>query len=112
MGHGNSFSSFGGLVGPHDSTISGPFASASVSGGYYNTANGFYSSVSGGGYNTASVPYASVSGGYYNTAGGNYSSVSGGYKNVANGAYSSVSGGLGSVIGMDDWRAGSLFETN
>ena len=52
FGHGNNHTSFGGIVGPHDSMISAPFAS--VSGGRSNTASGYWSSVSGGTNNTAS----------------------------------------------------------
>jgi hypothetical protein len=85
---------------------------SSVSGGDQNTASGYYSSVSGGLYNTASDDYSSVSGGAGNTASGHYSSVSGGRYNTASGNYSSVSGGYQrSVSGIDDWRAGTLFET-
>ena len=46
VGHGNSFSSFGGIVGPLDNTISGAFAS--VTGGELNQATGKGASVIGG----------------------------------------------------------------
>ncbi len=40
-----------------------------------------------------------------------FASVSGGRNAVASGYYSSVSGGSSrSVSGLDDWRAGTLFE--
>ena len=111
FGEANSFSSFGGLVGPKDNTISGAFAS--VSGGGWNTASGNYSSVSGGRRNYASGTDSSVSGGRRNYASGIDSSVSGGRLNTASGFASSVSGGRSrSVSGGDDWRAGSLFENN
>ncbi len=106
FGEANSFTSFGGLVGPHDNTISGAFASitggksntasnsgASVSGGWYGTATGPYSSISGGYSNTATTYSASVSGGRNNTARGTHASVSGGYNNTARATHSSVSGG-------------------
>ena len=126
VGHGNSYTSFGGWVGPWDNTVSGPFCSvtggvrntasgvsASVSGGYANTASGWISSVSGGWDNTASGFSSSVSGGCYNTAGGTYSTVSGGYYNRTSGSYSSVSGGNSrAATGDYDWVAGSLFEDN
>ncbi len=141
FGEANSFTSFGGLVGPKNSTISGAFASvsggtahvasgnyssitggernlatnthAAVSGGRSNVASGITASVSGGFLNTASGRFSSVSGGDNNTASGISSSVSGGYRNSAIGSYSSVSGGAQrSVTGPDDWAAGSLFETN
>lgn len=92
FGLANSFSSFGGLVGPHNSTISGAFAS--VSGGFGNTASGLLSSVSGGDNNTASGYWSSVTGGDRNTASGRMSSVSGGQGNTASGDDSSVSGGI------------------
>ena len=97
------------VSGGYDNTASGIWAS--VSGGYYNTASNYYSSVSGGFWNTASGRRSSVSGGRLNTASNYYSSVSGGYDNTASGENSSVSGGnTRSVSGIDDWRAGSLFE--
>ena len=67
--------------------------SASVSGGYQNTASGSRSSVSGGFLNTATAWGASVCGGYSNDAIADYSSVSGGIYNTASGGASSVSGG-------------------
>ena len=89
FGYGNAYSSFGGIVGPRSSTISGPFAS--VTGGIGNTASGYFTSVSGGGGNVASggghscgvagcslLAGGSVSGGIGNTASGEHSSVSGG----------------------------------
>jgi len=51
VGHGNSYSSFGGLVATQDNTVSGPFSS--VTGGWINTASGARSSVSGGQLRTA-----------------------------------------------------------
>ncbi len=111
FGEANSFSSFGGLVGPNNNTISGPFAS--VSGGTSNTASGYYASVSGGWNNTASSLCASVSGGFQDTASSGYSSVSGGRGNQATGFHSSVSGGLSrSVSGSNNWRGGSYYSTN
>jgi hypothetical protein len=107
FGHGNSFTSFGGVVGPHDNTVSGPFASvtggkrnaasssgASISGGWYGTASGPYSSISGGYSNSATTFSASVSGGRNNLASGRHASVSGGFGNVASGVYSSVNAGI------------------
>jgi hypothetical protein len=103
----------------NDSSVSGgnintaSGIASSVSGGSNNTAGGNTSSVSGGYNNTASNIDSSVSGGYNNTASGSYSSVSGGSSNTASGVTSNVSGGASrSVSGQDDWRAGSLFETN
>jgi len=100
FGHGSSYSSFGGIVGPYDCTTSGPFAS--VTGGRLNRASGLFASVSGGAGNTADAEYnvfgtalgsSSVSGGVGNTASGFWSSVSGGHNNTASGNSCSVSGG-------------------
>ena len=63
--------------------------------------------------NTTSGNYASVSGGWDNTASGDYASVSGGLSNTASGGASSVSGGGSrTVLSSQNWRAGSLFESN
>ena len=125
LGHRNNLSSFGGIVGARNNSISGAFASVSagkyntasgvcsmVSGGRQNTASASYSSVSGGYYNTASGLYSSVSGGDYNTASGYYSSVSGGFANTASGGGSSVSGGNGNVAsGSISWIGGGGINT-
>jgi hypothetical protein len=67
--------------------------SATVSGGYYNTASGNDSTVSGGSSNTASGGSSTVSGGSSNTATGHLATVSGGIGNTASGESSTVSGG-------------------
>ena len=97
FGHGNSFSSFGGLVGPRDSTISAAFAS--VSGGGLNRASAVGASVSGGRGNLARERYSSVSAGKDNLAWSAYSSVSGGRENWAADPHSSISGGVGGFAG-------------
>ena len=52
---------------------------STVSGGYNNTASGYFSTVSGGGCNTASGSDSTIGGGRCNTSSGNYTStVSGG----------------------------------
>jgi len=91
IGSLESDTSYGGIVGGYENTISGPYAS--VLGGFSNTASGGEATISGGQYNTASGTYSSVSGGTTSTASGSVSSVSGGYKNAASGGYGSVSGG-------------------
>ena len=125
VGHGNSYTSFGGRVGPLNNAVSGPFASvvggqintasgplSSVSGGFNNKATGFSSSVSGGRNNTASGQRSSVSGGYFNTASGLDSSVSGGGLNRASWVRSSVSGGRGNLAsGIDSSVSGGAFGT-
>jgi hypothetical protein len=121
LGHGNSYSSFGGFAGPHDNTSSAPFASvtggtgneasgvgasvvggegntaggnwSTVSGGRGNLASGFWSAISGGKDNSATDTFTSVSGGDGNTASNNCASVSGGVYNEASGYWASVSGG-------------------
>jgi len=95
LGHGNSYTSFGGFVGPRDNTTSAPFAS--VTGGTGNQASGLSASVVGGGGNTASGFLASVTGGKNNVASGYWSAVSGGRANSATDNYTSVSGGDGNT---------------
>ncbi len=96
IGHGQSYTSYGGLVAGQDNLISAPYAS--VSGGFENRATAFFSSVSGGGDNEASDSMASVSGGYGNEASGFRSTVSGGAHR--------------SATDFEDWVAGSLIEDN
>ena len=79
LGEEQTFTSFGGILGGKENTISAPFASAS--GGSKNTASGENASVSGGNGNTASANGASVTGGSTNIASGPVASVSGGNEN-------------------------------
>lgn len=81
VGWEHEYSSYAGLVAGSSNTISG--GSASVTGGYNNTASGQFAGVSGGSGNTANSFYASISGGWSNTASGQFTSVSGGYGNTA-----------------------------
>ena len=67
--------------------------SATVTGGYGNTANNTYASVSGGNYNFASGNTSSVLGGTENEANDIYSAVSGGYYNIAANYSASICGG-------------------
>ena len=97
VGRNHNYSSFGGLVGGYQNTISGDYAS--VSGGYTHTASGNYASISGGQSHTASGQGASVSGGYGHTASGNRASVSGGYGHTASGYAASISGGRNNSAG-------------
>jgi hypothetical protein len=91
VGEEQTFTSYGGILGGFENTISAP--AASVTGGDFNVASEAWASVSGGNRNNASGPAGSVSGGYESTAEGAYSSVSGGRSNSATGYVSSVSGG-------------------
>ncbi len=72
----NNYTSAGGIVVGHHSTISGFLAT--VTGGNRNQATGSLASVSGGQLNRATGPVSSVSGGNSNIASGEKSSVSGG----------------------------------
>jgi hypothetical protein len=92
LGDGQSFTSYGGLIGGRNNTATGPF---SVLFGSSNTASGDSSAVTGGRGNVASHWAASVSGGIGNTASADGSAVSGGKSNAASDQYSSVSGGYG-----------------
>jgi len=110
VGAQHNYSQFGGLVVGFRNNVLGDFSS--VSGGSANTASGSRSSISGGVQSIASGLQSSVSGGDGSIASGKNSSVSGGYKNTAGGETSSVSGGESrAALGLDDWVAGSLFET-
>jgi hypothetical protein len=91
VGINHEYTSYGGLLGGVENTVSGAWASAS--GGHGNIASGDYTSVTGGRYNTTGGDYASVTGGRNNAAGGEYSSVSGGALNTASSSDSSISGG-------------------
>jgi hypothetical protein len=102
LGTGQSYTSYGAILGGLENTASGP---SSFVVGAHDTASGPNASVSGGQQNTANTYSASVSGGSGNIAGvrgetccGNreadvYPSVSGGTENTAEGAGASVSGG-------------------
>jgi hypothetical protein len=76
LGFEQTFTSFGGIVGGYDNTITGPYAS-----------------VTGGSANIASEDYASVGGGYKNTASGEYAVIAGGRENKASGNFSALLGG-------------------
>ena len=77
VGGKHNYSSYGGLVGGYQNTISGPYAN--VSGGNVNEASGGYASVSGGGENKASGQYAGVSGGCNKIASGQCECECGGW---------------------------------
>ena len=101
------------------STINGGFLNVTsglrsvIVGGSYNRSEGETSVVSGGGGNKASGLDSSVSGGSANIASGNSSSVGGGGENEARGILSSVGGGRSrSVLELNNWRAGDLFQAN
>jgi len=106
LGRDHSYTSYGGLVGGRNNTISGAHASvlagnsntasganAGVAGGLANDASGTNASVCGGQGNEASGPEATVSGGRLNDATGDNASVSGGFTNTASNTNASVSGG-------------------
>jgi hypothetical protein len=118
LGTGQSYTSYGAIIGGLDNTASGPntfvvgerdtasAAHGSVSGGQSNTASGTGgASVSGGGGNTAEGEGASVSGGSGNTAEQGLSSVSGGGDNRAKGYGSSVSGGIDNAASGAGWSS-------
>lgn len=97
LGEEQTFTSFGGILGGKENTISAPFASAT--GGSKNTASGENASVSGGNGNTASANGASVTGGSTNIASGPVASVSGGNENSSTGSWSWVGGGERNLAG-------------
>lgn len=91
VGPGHTYTSYAGLVAGTGNAITGP--NNSVTGGFDNTASGYYASVTGGSGNTASGAGSSISGGFFNTASDSYTSVSGGVDNTASGVTASVCGG-------------------
>jgi hypothetical protein len=91
LGYGQTFTSYGGMLGGAHNTISAP--EASVLSGTTSAATAQGATVIGGGANEATAPGATVSGGAFNAATGPQSSVSGGNANEAAGGYDSVSGG-------------------
>ncbi len=96
----------GGFLNRSTGSYSGTF------GGSGNQATGNFSTVTGGASNTASGGTSHISGGRQNDATGGFSTVSGGRENTSSGNSATVGGGFQrSVNGFDDWRAGSLFET-
>jgi hypothetical protein len=106
-GTGNSYTSYGGIVGGYSNKISGGYAS--VLGGAANTAQGYGSTITGGFVNKTTTNYATVNGGCSNLAGtgtltintfctetthtGYFPSILGGVGNQASAENSSVSGG-------------------
>ena len=69
------------------------YQSATVGGGYGNTASGYTATVGGGWQNTASNTYATVGGGNTNYASDDYATVGGGHGNTASGYIATVGGG-------------------
>jgi hypothetical protein len=109
LGHAQSFTSYGGLIGGDQNKVTRPFSAvfgtentvsgdnSVVSGGDHNTASGRLSAVSGGDHNTASGVVSAVNGGAVNTASGDGSAVSGGLRNTASFNQSAVLGGYGNT---------------
>jgi hypothetical protein len=110
LGYSQSFTSYGGIMGGWNNTLSGPDSlvfgvgdtaggiASAVTGGFANSATGFGASISGGTSNAAGNYESSVSGGADNNASGWRASVSGGEYNTASGDYSSVLGGSGNTV--------------
>jgi hypothetical protein len=105
-GTGNSYSSYGGIVGGFSNKISGAYAS--ILGGALNSASGFASTITGGYSNRTTTNYTTASGGCSNLAGSgtpsvspfcaethisNFASILGGTGNQAEAQNSTVSGG-------------------
>jgi hypothetical protein len=92
-GLGNSYSSYGGLVGGFANTISGPYDS--VLGGAANTASATASMITGGYSNKTTTNYATVSGGCSNLAGSGTPTINSGCTAAHPGYFASVLGGVG-----------------
>jgi hypothetical protein len=121
LGTGQTFTSYGGLVGGLSNSVTGPYGTAfgtankvpgadAFAAGNNNTASGTASSVLGGYKNVAKSNYSTISGGCANLTGSggasvvalcsdsaghpaNFASISGGSANRATGVSSSLSGG-------------------
>jgi hypothetical protein len=126
LGDGQSFTSYGSLVGGQNNTASGPFAAVL---GERNAATAATSSVTGGEFNQATAPYASVSGGCSGIAGpgsiaidptcinfspglGYFAAVSGGVGNHATGNDAAILGGyVNSASGIESTISGGAVST-
>ncbi len=95
VGHGNTYSGYGGLVVAQDNSITSFYSVAC--GGIRNHASAPHSSVLGGAGNSASCGAATSVGGTGNTASGSVSSTFGGGNNVASGRRSWMGGGTYNV---------------
>lgn len=96
LGMGNTYSSYGGLIGGRNGSASAPFGS--IVGGVGNFAVAGDSVVVGGVSNSAEGAAAAILGGSTNRASGEYSAVSGGFSNDAEAELSTISGGDGNWI--------------
>jgi hypothetical protein len=74
---------------------------ATVSGGKFNDANGYWTTIGGGFHNTAVGDESTVAGGRYNMACGGYATVGGGFNNDANGYAATVAGGFYNRVSND-----------
>jgi hypothetical protein len=104
IGDQNNYTSFGGVITGHDSTISYPFASVLT--GECNLAIANETVVIGGENNTAQVQQGSILGGQFNLTNSRYATVMGGQDNIAGGpddptifAATTVTGGLFNYAG-------------
>jgi len=91
LGQGQRYTSFGGIVAGYSNSITNPYAT--ITGGGYSIASGYFSSVSGGESNMATGEGAAISGGLGGIAGGRWSSITGGSENTASAESASVCGG-------------------
>lgn len=104
------YTSYGGLVGGTNNTVSAP--NASVVGGTSNTASGDGAVVTSGSSNEASGNYTAVGAGHSNEAQANYSTVVAGWNNDADGSYSAVvAGSSNETQGLDSVVVGGSSNT-
>ena len=80
--------------------------SATVAGGWKNTASGEDSAIGGGGWNTASGEDSTVGGGYKNVASGEDAVVAGGGEGTASGDSSTIGGGWSNAASADSATVG------
>jgi hypothetical protein len=90
LGRGQSYSSYGAIVGGYENTSAGPYGDVF---GYLNTVSATATSVTGGAQNRATETESSVSGGYKNKTEGVSDWIGGGKENVAEAESTSIAGG-------------------
>lgn len=99
-GTGDSYNSYGGIVGGYSNKISGGYAS--VLGGGANTVLGYASTITGGYANRTTTNYSTVSGGCSNLAGSGTPTVSSGCTAVHPGYFPSILGGMGNQASAEN----------
>jgi len=111
-GEGNSYPTYGGMVGGRLNAIEGDMATilagarntaegnlSGIAGGHSNEARGDFSSINAGRYGIAQGEFTSIGGGESNLAIADYTSIQGGFDNSTTSSHAVVSGGRGNSAG-------------